>query len=599
MQSIGLPTSSLYRNSDSKSFSFLLHPAVLIAIVILFAPTLVFAINENGLIVVDVVTDPSGSSQVFEFTTNYGPPFMLSDTDQPIVSEWLLPSSTAGTYSVTEAAVAGWDNTNIDCRGEGNAVENPAAIDLSAGETVVCEFINTQRGSIRVVKQVTAPGSAEENFAFTGTGPAGFDFSGGFTISTSANQGIFTNSTDFTNLVPGYYSILETNPVQNGWILASAACSGGDTPDFINISPGEDVTCTFINAPLGSSTIIANSVGGEDVFGFTWGNETNTNVPEGESSTFTLDTTGDATETRHFNHVHIPNDQYDLKQTGTPGTIGDYMKSWVLTQLVCIDETGDTLVSPGLNGSDVTINSAANETVTCTFTNTLDGTLVIRTETEPNGIAVDFNFNGSVTGLIRDFSTFFEELSITGQPADGPYTAMETVPTPTNWRLDDISCVGATASIVTIGASGGFEPGDKNISVDLAAGETVICTFFNTLPNACHTVSVTGVIETSEASYEACELLYVESFTAEAGATISLSAGTDIVFGPDFLIEQGAELNANTCGLSLCEVSLSPMPYGCHSCVNQICDIDPSCCDVSFDQACLNKVDTVCELVCE
>jgi hypothetical protein len=61
----------------------------------------------------------------------------------------------------------------------------------------------------------------------------------------------------------------------------------------------------------------------------------------------------------------------------------------------------------------------------------------------------------------------------------------------------------------------------------------------------------------------------------------------------------GVTLEANTCGQSLCLTSSSPMPYRCYSCVAQICDIDSACCDTGFNQSCLDKVDTVCGLVCE
>ena len=127
------------------------------------------------------------------------------------------------------------------------------------------------------------------------------------------------------------------------------------------------------------------------------------------------------------------------------------------------------------------------------------------------------------------------------------------------------------------------------------SGESYVV--FGELP--CNVNIVSGVIEDSVASYEACDLLMIGSFIAEAGASITLSSGLNIVFEPDFLIEQGATMEANVCGQSLCEISASPMPDGCHSCVTAICDVDAACCDTAFDQACLDKVDTVCGLVCE
>jgi len=123
-----------------------------------------------------------------------------------------------------------------------------------------------------------------------------------------------------------------------------------------------------------------------------------------------------------------------------------------------------------------------NETVTCTFENTADGTLIIRKQTLPDQAAVDFAFSGShpgLTGDLRDFDIAAAELGESGQP--GTYGTSEIVPT--GWVLTDISCTGAINSLVAIGDSGDtaiFVAGDELIQVDVAAGETVICTYTNT-----------------------------------------------------------------------------------------------------------------------
>jgi len=118
--------------------------------------------------------------------------------------------------------------------------------------------------------------------------------------------------------------------------------------------------------------------------------------------------------------------------------------------------------------------------------------------------------------------------------------------------------------------------------------------------DTCNVQQVGGDTANSPVSYEACEILTLgPSFTAEAGADVTLSSGWEIALLPGFSVEQGATLNANVCGQSLCLTSLNPMPYGCHSCVDQICDIDATCCTDDFDAACLDMVDTVCGLVCE
>lgn len=116
----------------------------------------------------------------------------------------------------------------------------------------------------------------------------------------------------------------------------------------------------------------------------------------------------------------------------------------------------------------------------------------------------------------------------------------------------------------------------------------------------CNARLVSGDTSDLTLLYEACELVVVDSdFIARDGASVFLSSGWQIEIMAGSIIETGAILNADVCGQSLCETSPDPMPNGCHSCVVQICDIEPACCDTAFGQSCLNKVNTVCGLVCE
>jgi len=116
----------------------------------------------------------------------------------------------------------------------------------------------------------------------------------------------------------------------------------------------------------------------------------------------------------------------------------------------------------------------------------------------------------------------------------------------------------------------------------------------------CRVTTAAGVAESGAGMYEACETLEVgPDFTANNGASVILSSGLEILFMPNFLVEKGATLDASVCGQSLCETATSPMPPGCHSCVVQVCDIDPACCDTAWDQSCVDKVSSVCNLACE
>jgi hypothetical protein len=81
-------------------------------------------------------TDPDGSSESFEFGTDYGPNFFLTDGG-PNESAHLPP----GTYSVSELTTSGW-TTTASCS-DGSP---PSAIALDPGETVTCTFTNPEEG---------------------------------------------------------------------------------------------------------------------------------------------------------------------------------------------------------------------------------------------------------------------------------------------------------------------------------------------------------------------------------------------------------------------------------------------------------------------
>ncbi len=463
----------------------------------------VYTNTADGVIVTDKVTNPSGEPDVFTFSPSWGDGFGLADGNTPNNSGFLTP----GTYSVSENPLGGWDLTDTTCTGmPGNTDEDPAAIDLNPGEVVTCVFTNTKRGKITVVKSITietGTGPEVEDFGFTGSGPDDYDFGGGFILSTDVVDAEFI---DFIDLVPGDYSVNESSPVAIGWVLVGTTCTGESYPDpvtnpaTIALGPGEEVICTFTNAPLGSTTIVKNSEGSgpgtveaDFDFDYTWGNGNNPNVPVDESSTFTLNTFGDGTETREYNYKLVPLDPYDLVETGLPADVGPYAQSWQMTNVGCSDPSPDNTVPdtavPGANGSDATIVSEVNETVTCTFTNTLDGTLVVRKQTvNPDDFDQDFTFvggvsgtTGDVAGTITDFDIAGEELSHTAQP--GLFgSAEEDI---SGWEITGISCEGQTDNAqVEIGTVGNFtqpeyNPGDDRVRVDVGAGETIICTFTN------------------------------------------------------------------------------------------------------------------------
>ena len=145
--------------------------------------------------------------QSFSFTPSYGAGFSLKDGESN-TGGVIAP----GTYSVSETAVSGWDTTS-NCS-DGSPMSR---INLEAGETVTCTFVNTQRGLAKLVKTVNgaAPGTSQ-SFVFqlrqgASTTAAGTTLESG--TAAAGNGGVITFA---TKLVPSTsYALCET--VMPGW----------------------------------------------------------------------------------------------------------------------------------------------------------------------------------------------------------------------------------------------------------------------------------------------------------------------------------------------------------------------------------------------
>jgi len=172
-------------------------------------------------IMVDKVTDPSGSTESFEFTGSWrgGVTFALTDGATPHDSGQLEP----GTYTVTENLPAGWDLSSItiegDTDGGSSTSGSTATIDLDAGETITVTFTNALHtgglGKLDVsgykFNDLNADGSWDD-------GEPGIE---GWTIYLSDGTTTISTTTgadgsySFTNLPAGTYKI--TEETRDGW----------------------------------------------------------------------------------------------------------------------------------------------------------------------------------------------------------------------------------------------------------------------------------------------------------------------------------------------------------------------------------------------
>ncbi|WP_426572221.1 DUF7507 domain-containing protein [Aquihabitans sp. McL0605] len=183
-------------------------------------------------------TVPAGLSDTFDFTLKQGNTTIGTKTGIADGGTGTFTGVVPGTYSVTEAANAGFDQTSATCDNLGTqGVEtiSPLQLTVAEGQNWKCSYTNTAKpGSITVVKKSIG---ADGTFSFTSNVPN----LGSFNLTTSGGT---TSSSKVTTAV-GTYNIAETNSAP--WQLTSSTCTGQQSPASVKVGPGQDVVCTFTN----------------------------------------------------------------------------------------------------------------------------------------------------------------------------------------------------------------------------------------------------------------------------------------------------------------------------------------------------------------
>lgn len=283
--------------------------------------------RQRGTITVDKVTDPTGSTQSFDFTSNYGAPFSLTDASTPNSSGLLVP----GTYNVAETPVTGWTLTSATCS-DGSPV---TAIALGAGENITCTFNNQARGNILVIKETDPDGS-----------PQAFEF------DTNYGDNFFLHDGDPANdsgpLAPGTYSVDELTPA--GWEESGVVCTGAggasEVATAINLAPGETVTCVFSNEQDAHIIVVKQVVG-----------------PNPNNQLFPFTASYSATG---FSLQNGQSNDSGALDPGTYAATETLLPNW---KLVNADPGGSNTVACTGGENSGAISLQAGEIVTCTFVN--------------------------------------------------------------------------------------------------------------------------------------------------------------------------------------------------------------------------------------
>jgi hypothetical protein len=200
----------------------------------------------------------------------------------------------------------------------------------------------------------------------------------------------------------------------------------------------------------------------------------------------------------------------DVLTPGTYSATETVPAGWDLTSITCDDSnsTGSaTPVAPGGSGT-ATYNVAMDETVTCTFTNTRRGTIIVDKVTAPSSDPQVFPFGVGGDG-IQTFNLDDDDPPNNQMLVPGSFSVIETAPS--GWDGSVPSCTDPD------GGTTSFHDPVMDVataSIDLDPGETVTCTFTNT---RLATIKVTKVMLGGTGSF---------SFTGTPSGTISTDGGT-------------------------------------------------------------------------
>ena len=144
-----------------------------------------------------------------------------------------------------------------------------------------------------------------------------------------------------------------------------------------------------------------------------------------------------------------------------------------LTDISCLCSTSTDCDDVDLEDGLVEVTLKESETITCSFTNTGNGTIIIEKQTVPEG-GENFDFATDIPGSGNDSFTLDDKESeiIVNVPA-GQYEVTEFDPSidPGGYTLSDIVCddIGSSTDVPT-----------RTATIDMDPNEIITCTFTNT-----------------------------------------------------------------------------------------------------------------------
>jgi len=197
---------------------------------------------------VSLYTDPNGDGDPSD-GTQIGSTIMTDAT-----GNYSFTDLGSGNYVVVEGDPTNYSSVMDKDGDTTDPAFNRIPVTLAAGgSSTGNDFLDVGDPGTIVIVEDSDPNDAQD-FAYTGSGPSGYDFGGGFSLDDDSD-GALPNTRTFSSLVPGSYSL--TQGAVTGWSLTNLVCSDPDSgsavdlgtrTSTIDLDPGETVTCTYTNS---------------------------------------------------------------------------------------------------------------------------------------------------------------------------------------------------------------------------------------------------------------------------------------------------------------------------------------------------------------
>jgi plastocyanin len=237
-----------------------------------------------------------------------------------------------------------WVMTNSTCSNG----QDPSALIPQYGQTITCDFYNTNATATLIINKQSIGGDA--NFYFELTPGAGFtgETATLFAIQTTNGSGTTTlplKGNVTYNLQDQAFLVSPSGE----WVVESASCDNGQNPSNLNPQYGDTITCTFVNSRVGNLVIVKNATGADGTFNFT-------GTGTGIGSFFSITTSG-GLGNQSFLGIERGN------KTITEST--PLPSGWAFLGISCSDPDNGT----SINGMTIHVDLDAGENVTCTVHN--------------------------------------------------------------------------------------------------------------------------------------------------------------------------------------------------------------------------------------